>query len=180
MKKRCLFIVFLILLISLPVSAQWETSVSKDEMEGTEMWFATSPSVSPTQEMDFPYHNIKAWIGIGFDGEDEWVYVGFNESPNVGFNESPNITDTSLQDGYELIETRTKWDDEIKDITLSHDWGSKFIHFRDADAVINNIINSDTVLLELKWFGEGEVYFRFPLKSAASAIVEAREAVDNE
>lgn len=171
MKKRIIALsILFVLLLSFTASASngWYTSVSKDEMEGTKTWYAFSPNVKPTEQMGFPYGNIKAWIGIGYDGESEWVYVGFNKSPN--------LSDSETKDGYDLIYTRIKWDDKVKNVTLTQDWGAKFIHFRNARAIVSKIANSNTVLLELDWYGEGKVYFRFPLGGSAAAIDKIHNA----
>ncbi|MFW5787236.1 MAG: hypothetical protein ACOCV3_03110, partial [Halanaerobiales bacterium] len=102
MKKKILILIltfmFIIILSTLAFAEEWTTSVSEDKMTDSETWYALSPEISPESKMEFPYHNIKAWIGIGYNGEDEWVYVGFNESPN--------LLNTATEDGYDLIEIR--------------------------------------------------------------------------
>jgi hypothetical protein len=132
-------------------------------MTDEKTWYATSPYVSPVEKMNFPYGNTKAWLGIGYNGENGWVYIGFTNSPN--------LLDTSTEDGYNLIHTRIKWDDnEPENISLKQEWGSKFIHFRNDDVIISKIAESNTVLLELNWYSEGKVYFRFPLTGSSDAI----------
>ena len=176
-KKKNINMVIIILVLSLTISAtisasaQWTTSVSKDEMDETETWYATSSYTSPTEKMSFPYGNIKAWLGIGYNGKQEWVYIGFNDSPN--------LTDTSIKDGYDLISTRIKWNDEVENIVLTQKWGSKFIHFRDDKAIVSKINQSDTVLLELNWYGEGKVYFRFSLVGSSDAINKIHSAFED-
>ncbi len=144
--------------------AKWRVTVSKDEMTGEEIWYALSPEVSSTEPMNFPYEDTKAVLGVGYNGEDEWVYIGFNVTPNP--------LDTTIGDGYYIITTRIKWDDEIETTKLTQEWGSKYLHFTEDEEVVSKIINSDTMLLELNWYGEGKVYFRFPLEGAAEAIDE--------
>jgi hypothetical protein len=172
-KKLIIFLMLIVFVLSITVYAadQWDTSVSKNEMTGTETWYASSPVVAPKEKMDFPYSNVKAWLGIGYDGKNEWVYVGFNEAPN--------LNDTSTKDGYNLVSTRIKWDDKIKDIQLTQEWGSKFIHFKDDEAVVSKIAKSNTVLLELNWYGEGKVYFRFPLDGSSAAIDKIHNAFED-
>jgi len=51
--------------------------------------------------------------------------------------------------------------------------GSNLLCFIEvSEKVISKIINSDTMLLELNWYGEGNVYFQFPLVGVAEAIDE--------
>jgi hypothetical protein len=175
MKKRIITLsILLVFVLSFMVyaSGQWDTFVSKDEMTGEKIWYASSPSVGPTEKMGFPYGSIKARIGIGYDGEDEWGYVGFTEAPN--------LNDTSIEDGYNVIRTRIKWDDELESVELIQYWGSKFIHFRDDNTVVSNIAKSNAVLLELNWYGEGNVHFRFPLDGSVDAINKIHSAFDGQ
>ena len=81
--RLAMFITIIFLSLSVFANNQWTTSVSKDEMTEAETWYAFSPSVGPVKKMSFPYGDTKAWLGIGCDGEDEWVYVGFTVSPNL-------------------------------------------------------------------------------------------------
>lgn len=51
--------------------------------------------------------------------------------------------------------------------------GSNLLCFIEvSEKVISKIINSDTMMLELDWLGEGNVYFQFPLVVVAEAINE--------
>jgi len=158
----------LTLSLGIPAYSQWTTSVSKDEMTGERSCYAHSQAVGATEKMSFPYGDTKAWLGIGCDGESEWVYIGFSESPN--------LTGTSTEDGYDRIRTRIKWDDQIENVTLTQTWGAKFIHFTDDKTAILKIAQSNTVLLELDWYGEGKTYFRFSLKGSSAAVSKMRSA----
>lgn len=53
-------------------------------------------------------------------------------------------------------------------------WGAKTISFFDTEGVVENIKKSNTVLLELDWFGNGKVYFRFNLSGSTKAINSMR------
>lgn len=144
----------------------WTHSNSKDEMTGKESAYASSPIIEPTKKMDFPYSDTTAWLGVGCDGKKEWAYIGFNKAPN--------LTDTDTEDGYNLIRTRIKWDGKIENITLTQYWGASFIHFRDDKSIISNIANSNSVLLELKWYGEQKTHFEFPLNGSSTALKNIR------
>jgi len=161
-----LFTLISILLASFPAYANWETSVSKDEMTGDLSAYASSPITGPTKSMGFPYSDVKAWLGVGCDEKDEWAYIGFTESPN--------LNDTETKDGYNEIRTRIKWDENVKNIVLTQEWGAKFIHFLFDISAIELIEKSDSVLLELNWHGEGIVYFKFSLSGSSSAINKIR------
>jgi hypothetical protein len=129
-----------------PPKPLWVTSISKDEMTGKFSAYAHSPTAYPSKKMGFPYHDVDSWMGVGCDAKKEWVYFGFNVALN--------LTNDETKDGYNLIRTRIRWNDNVEDITLTQNWGAKFIHFRnDADAV-SKIVASSTALLELKWHGQ--------------------------
>jgi hypothetical protein len=166
MKKKSLLSIVLAFILIILAHGIWDVSLSKDEMTGEKSAYASSSATFPTEIMDFPYSDTKAWLGVGSDGNSEWVYVGFNNSPNL------NNTDT--QDGYNLIRTRIKWDDEVENVTITQDWGSKFLHFRNDKLIIKKIAKSNSVLLELDWHGEGKVYFKFSLKGSSSALKKMR------
>ena len=156
----------ILIVLSLPLLSQWDNSNSTDEMTGEVSAYCSSPLTSPTKSMDFPYSDTKAWLGIGCDGVSEWVYVGFTNSPN--------LLDTDTEDGYNVFTTRIKWDDELTSERFIQNWGAKFIHFTDIEGAIENIIQSNTLLVELNWHGSGKTYFRFNLSGSSKAIAKVR------
>ena len=162
---------FALIILMFPFSlyGQWVVSSSTDEMTGKKSFYATSSITSPNRAMNFPYNDVKAWIGIGYNGENEWVYIGFTKRPN--------LTNTDTKDGYDLIKTRIKWDNSIETVSFTQRWGDKFIHFVDGEAAIEKIFKYGKVLIELPWYGEGSVYFEFSLRGSSSAIVKMRNSL---
>ncbi len=96
--------------------------------------------------------------------------------PDVGFTDGPNLTKTKTRDGYDSFDTRIKWDDEIKTAEFTQTWGEAFIHFRFGESAIRDMTAASNMLLELPWYGEGNVYFRFSLRGSSAAISRARES----
>lgn len=150
-------------------NSSWETSTSKDQMTNEKSAYAFSKSVTPTRKMEFPYNDTEAWLGIGHSKDSEWVYIGFNTPPN--------LIDTETKDGYNIIETRIKWDDQLENVTFIQDWGSKSLHFQNDSSIIMKIMKSESVMVELNWYGEGLTYFKFPLNGSSSAISKARQFI---
>jgi hypothetical protein len=146
---------------------QWGTDISSDEMTGRKRHFAFSKQVGPTQEMAFPYNGVEARLAIGCDGKSEWAYIAFTKSPN--------LLNTDTQEGYSLINTRIKWDDKMENITLHQDWGESALHFRDYKSAISKIGKSNSVTLELNWYGSGQTVFRFSSSGAPQALEEIRK-----
>lgn len=154
------------LLLSIQVHAQWDVSTSKDEMTGEVSSYCSSPATPPTKTMSFPYSDVRGWLGVGCNGESEWAYAGFSMAPN--------LQGTDIGDGYNIITTRIKFDDEVETVRLTQEWNSKFIHFSDDQDVIEKILKANTILLELDWYGSGKTYFRFSGSGSTSSINEIR------
>ena len=136
-------------------------------MTGKRQVFASSPTVHAVEKMDFPYHDVTAWLGVGCDGKDEWAYIGFSQAPN--------LTDTETESGYNRINTRIKWDEAIQNVELIQQWGASFLHFLAERRAIAKMASSNSALLELDWYGQNHAYFNFPLDGAANAISEMRK-----
>jgi hypothetical protein len=135
-------------------------------MTGKKTAYAFSPTVPSKRNMDFPYGDVAAWLGVGCDGKNEWAYIGFNSAPN--------LADTETKDGYNLIHTRIKWNNSIENVTLTQNWSASFIHFTADKSAIAKIATSNTALLELKWHGQQPTYFEFPLNGAPAALETMR------
>jgi hypothetical protein len=146
----------------IPPKPAWNTSNSKDEMTGKLSAYASSPISEPNKAMSFPYSDVNAWIAVGCDGESKWSYIGFNGAPN--------LADTQTEDGYNLIKTRMKWDENIEDITLTQKWGAKYLHFQNDSSVITKLTSAGEALLELQWHGQQSVYFKFTLNGSSKAL----------
>ena len=111
MKQSKAFAVVILVTLSIPVVAQWNVSNSTDEMTGEKSSYCSSSSIYPTKSMDFPYSDVKAWIGIGCDGDSEWAYIGFTTPPN--------LIGTDTQDSYDIVSTRIKWNDNLEEQTFT-------------------------------------------------------------
>lgn len=148
--------------ISLPLFAKWDTTTDVDKMTDKKSAYATSSYISSSDPMNFPYNNIKSFIGVGCTETSSWAYIGFSDSPN--------LINTKTERGYSVIESRIKFDDKVEETTLRQDWGSKFIHFIDREDIINKVKESKKLLLELNWYGNGLTYFEFNLEGANEAI----------
>ena len=121
----------------------WQVSAEKDRMTGKINVYASSPVTRPLEQMAPPYHNTKGWVGVGCDGTKEWTYIGFTNQPN--------ITNAKPQRGsYSTINARIKWNETVSNVSLTQDWGSKFIHFKHHGSAIAKLAGSNTVLLQLR------------------------------
>jgi hypothetical protein len=155
------------MVLAAPVSAQWKNSVTRDEMTRATNAYATSPTVSPTRVLSFPYASTTAWLGYGCDGETEWVFVGFTMPPNI-INTQPQ------EGGYSTFTTRVKWDEQVDTTRMIQKFGDSFLQFDDGQRAIDHLGKASTATLELEWYSQSTVYFRFSLRGASAAIAKAQ------
>jgi len=156
-------IIFLVLFsTSILFAGQWNTSFDKDVMTGEKSAYATLNSTPPTSGMSFPYSDITAGIGIGCDKTSKWIYIYFNHKPN--------LVNGEINSGYTSYRYRLKYDKEVIHDHFTQDFGSKFLHFDDDEYNIERVRESNKLLLEVEWYGEGNVYFDFDLKGSKKAI----------
>lgn len=144
----------------------WTVVATTDKMSGAKQWFAESPAASPEDPMRFPYSDVQAYLNVGCDKHSEWTYFTFSTSPN--------LTHTRTHNGYSSVPTRIKWGSKITDVTLTQNWGSRFLSFDPGEGAVDRIPRHKTVLLELRWYGQGRVYFPFSLLGAKEAIQRIR------
>jgi RNA polymerase subunit RPABC4/transcription elongation factor Spt4 len=150
-----------------PIVPQWDVSTSTDKMTGQHQMFATSPTATPMERLDFPYRDVKANLAVGCDSKSEWAYFYFSTAPN--------LVNTQTKDGYSEIKTRIKWDEELETVDLTQKWGAAFLHFDNNRYAISKIIHSNTALLELSWYGQSQLHFSFPMSGAAAAVADIRK-----
>ena len=166
MKK--LFVLTAILTsLGMPALAQWDVSNSIDVMTGKTTLYCSSPVTSPTKPMDWPYNNTQAKLKIGCNSDSVWVYIEFSD-------QDPNLIDADIFAGYYVHSTRVKWDDDLVNQTFTQTWYTKVLDFNDDKTVIQNIMKSNSLLVELNWYTNGKTYFKFNLAGASEAITEMR------
>lgn len=144
----------------------WRTSSSIDEMTEKSSHYASSPSVRPDSKMQFPYHDVRSWIGVGCSGGRTWAYFGFDEAPN--------LTNDETKSGYNLINARIKWDQNITSVELHQEWGDRFLTFANSASAIANLAGANNVKLELSWYGQERPVFTYSLKGSSKAIAEIK------
>ena len=159
-------------------TSSWSSSTSADVMTDEKSSYTHSVITAPIRKMSAPYADVEAVLGVSCDGVKEQVYLAFSKAPNLANDET--------KDGYNLITTRIKWDNSEPVVTnLTQDWGSTFLYFsaHNEDAFQNvfvsreiarNISLSNRMLLELNWYGQGQVYFDFPLNGASVELSKIR------
>lgn len=151
-----------------PEPPQWRHQRSSDEMTGRVRAFAMSPETTATRRMDFPYSDVTATMAFGCDSDSEWTYIHFSKAPN--------LTNTEPESGgYSTFTARIRWDDEVQNTRMIQEWGEPSLHFSDDGAAVAKIAASAEALVELDWYGAGNVYFPFSMAGSSDAIATARQ-----
>lgn len=149
-----------------PSKPEWTTTISADEMTGVRSAYANSPGTQPNIAMSFPYHNVSARLAAGCNNISEWAYIAFDDAPN--------LANTENESGYNTLNARIKWDNDIVTSGMSQKWQAKFLHFDNGTLIIDRMMNSSTALLELQWHGEQPAHFKFSLNGSTNAIKKIR------
>jgi hypothetical protein len=161
--KKAMFLIAMVF-VTMNGVAQWTTHTSTDEMTGDKSFYAVSPDTKPTKAMGFPYADVFSNIVVGWNDKSQWVYFWFSDDPN--------LLNSETEDGYNLITARVKWDDNPPEsIVLYQEWSSKFVApWEDDEGFIKKLKTHNALLLELSWYGNGKVYFRYNLRGSSSKI----------
>lgn len=142
-------------------SQTWRTSAKVDPIDGVSRAWAHSDSTAPREKMGFPYHDVTAGISFGCEPGSEWAYITFHGGLNP--------------EGWETIKARVRFDDGPPDqATFYHKHGSDSLHFVYSSWATEKFLAHDHMLLELKWYSEGPVFFDFDLTGAGNGIRSAR------
>jgi len=166
--KKYIYAILVSILIIAPLKAKdihvgaWTIEEKIDEMTETHVYYIISDPATPTSPMHFPYDDVTARIVIKYDFPFRWIYLSFNAVPNL-LNKKP-------KNGYDEIQINVKFDDDIKRIFLTQDWGARELYVLSPDDLFEKLIHSKTALFEFRWFGEGNVYFKFNLYGLSKAI----------
>ena len=151
---------------------EWTTYDSRNEMTDRIFAQASSPRVSATRTLPFPYNDLKARI----------VYQCSEtgaEGTAVQFDSDPNLTDTETTQEYTEFKVRIRWDDDLRSQPMRHSIGDREVYFVRYDKnglsdPLRKLQEHDNVLIEFDIFSAGKAIFKFGLQGSASAITEAQ------
>lgn len=162
-------IILSILILTSIINAKWDISYKTDKMTGKKSAFAISPDTSSVETMSFPYTNTYGNLVVGCNEKIESIYFVFNNQPN--------LLNSQTEQGYNIIDTRIKIDKKVDTVTLTQDWGSRFLYFLYKKHWIKKLLNSKSknLLLELNWYGNGATYFNFDINGSKEAIKKIRD-----
>lgn len=161
-----------VILISSAANGQWTSNRDENPMDGTISCFASSPQTFPLREMSFPYGDV-------------WSSIVAWETKTLGglyFYFSSLQVDTDYIKGYSIkkVDCRIKWDDEEPDtVTFNIKGDSLDLPFSDKyGEFFINLRSKSTLLIEIPWYDEGKVYFRYTLSGSTLALKEMNECAE--
>lgn len=139
----------------------WYISSSKDPMTGDVSYYLHSETVGSIEEMSFPYNNVQSTLIIACGANDVWDYVWFSEM---------NVTGGSYSFGsYYEYKERVRFDDDIQTATMLAKSASHFLSFKYDDWLIRELKNTNLFMIELEWYGDGTVHFKYNVTGFNSA-----------
>lgn len=142
------------------INSAWSYRISVDEMTQERSVYLSSKIGTTTRSMSFPYTGTESAIYFGCNKKSKWAYFWFSNQPN--------IVNDQTKSGYSLSKSRIRFDDALDSITMTQDWGSKFMHARYPDWLSNKLVGVDNVRLELHWHGEGRAVFSYDVSGFKS------------
>ena len=151
----------------------WVVVESTDVM-GQQVFVAMSEATAPLREMSSPYEDVKAYVGYVCEDSIEGILmVSFDSRSEINLDTrgGEKLADPFI--GGVEIETRVKYNNRIETVSILYKEGGLFLHL--APDQTDNVIQNDTMMLEVPWRGEGYIHFQFSLDGAAKAIHKVRE-----
>ncbi len=165
--KKILSIIFLVLIFSGYAQANWEGSIKKDEFDGTTFKSIFGPFIKPDIPLGYPFEELSMFPQLNCTNR---------KVPLVGFffyDADFNHTEVHLVDGKYLNDKtsefnfRIKHGEQLENIKIEQDIAyldSLFISRTDSSRVFNWFKNEETIVLELKHYGDGVRYYKIDTK----------------
>ena len=152
----------------------WRILKDRDEMTGEISTYAVSPRTTPTSPHS-DYDDLESWMVVGCRvSKVQFMYFDFTEKPILRRTYYPS--------GY-ANEARIRWNNEIKSILLDQVSGESALYYSKTAPIslfspiyiggaIKRTAESESVMLELPWYGESLIHFEYSTNGAAKAIAE--------
>ena len=147
--KKIFFIVFFLFLSQNVYSNTWTIKEYKDEFKGESVKYSISNQVNPNIPLDFPYGDMKV----------EFIKVCDSTNMILHFTHDPNLLEGELNEKeYSTFYVDVKLDGKFEKLLLRQEWGSKNLHIRNTES----LINVNEFMIQLKHYG-GTRHYKFNL-----------------
>jgi hypothetical protein len=152
-------------LFSVPAfSSTWETWDSEDRMTGAKSVYASSPDVS-VRLTSLPM-SVESSIVVGCAQGDFWAYFWFSSMPNLI---GGDFVGTNGDQRHIL---RTRLGDNLTTVAVEQSPGSDLLYMVDFPSLHNSFRNVGSVLIELPWYMENQLYFEYSTQGYGQAIAD--------
>jgi hypothetical protein len=136
-------------------TSNWTLSNNKDPMGEEQSYYLKSETVGSFDYLDFPYKDVSSNVMIGCDNSGIWAYFWFNKF-NLNGGKSDWIDNTVT------YHFRIKFDQTVKPITMNQDMDNNhFLRIYYDSWFINNLKRANNIMLELDWYNNGKVHFKY-------------------
>ena len=185
--KRIKFLttIFLILLsfnVYGNTTTNWKLFKSVDKMTNElKSCLIYSKSVAADRKLSFPYSVLEGNVII--------YYQSFKTlKPFFSFNMYINLNKGSyklkkkfqnVEEAYRLIDTRIKFDKEVKNVQLMQRLSYKKLLIFNEEIDEKQLLSSNKILLEIDWYNKGKIYFEYNLNGMTKAIKNMKENCKN-
>ena len=130
-------------------SNTWSIKEYKDEFKGESVKYAISNQVNPNIPLDFPYGDMRV----------EFIKVCDSTNMILYFTHDPNLLEGELNEKeYSTFYVDVKLDGKFEKLLLRQEWGSKNLHIRNTE----RLINVNEFMIQLKHYG-GTRHYKFNL-----------------
>jgi len=155
-------------------TTNWKLVKNVDKMTNElESCVIMSKFAKADKELSFPYNKLQSNIVIsgklkplfGFTSEANLNKDSYTLKDSIGVVKTPN----------RVINTRIKFDKEVKKIQLIQILNMKQAIFFYNENDEKQLFKSSKILLELDWYNEGKIYFEYNLKGVSKAIKNMKE-----
>ncbi|MBE3933917.1 hypothetical protein WMY97_02190 [Vibrio diabolicus] len=159
MKK---LMITLIGIASLNANAAWDVSSEENPVTGVNNYYAHSPSASPHKQLGFPYRDVRSWLGVACNNKGEvWAYIGHNKA---------NFTGGEWNGGNKGHDLPVRFDKNVSNMYVFEE--GDFLHLSSSwrNQFIASVKGSSTLTTGLRWYKQGDVYFKYSLAGSTKAI----------
>jgi|TARA_B110000908_G_C10103549_1_gene379723 hypothetical protein len=165
--KKILSIIFLVLIFSGYAQANWKGFIKKDEFDGKTRKLLSGSFIKPGIPLGYPFEELSMFPQLNCTNR---------KVPLVGFffyDADFNHTEVHLVDGKYLNDKtsefnfRIKHGEQLENIKVEQDFAYKdslFVSLADNSRVFNWFKNEETIVLELKHYGDGVRYYKIDTK----------------
>jgi len=154
------FTISLLLLLSSTneANAQWMYF----QEEGTNFVYATTQPSTSLTPMSPPFHDTSARLAIACLNDDYYAYILFTKTPSI-------IGAENSEFGY-TFNTKIHIDDTSMDWTFTQPFDSNQLLFMNPTELIRKLINTEVLLLNINWRGNGFAMFMFTVDEFSSML----------